>query len=171
MPLSRLPVRERSSANPRNDYPESNKSPCRSVPSVANGPQKQNHSPRPRNSRKTFSTRKSHPFPAPQRPIVPDPVLPVSACSFTQSCRGCLQSKPAGEVIDSWYCLSFAPPWAKVEKSCCKLHTPVLRGRPTLVPPAQGEGSALVHKTAHPDIHHHAQRQKREQHGRTAVTH
>jgi hypothetical protein len=26
--------------------------------------------------------------------------LPVSACSFTQSCRGCLQSKPAGEVID-----------------------------------------------------------------------
>ncbi len=25
---------------------------------------------------------------------------PIPACSFIQSCRGCLQSKPAGEVID-----------------------------------------------------------------------
>jgi hypothetical protein len=32
--------------------------------------------------------------------------LPVSACSFTQSCRGCLQSKPAGEVIDSFLLLN-----------------------------------------------------------------
>ena len=69
---------------------------------------------------------------------------------------GCLQSKPAGEVIDSATCLSR-------QSSGESENTTQLVAA---VPP-----ECLVHKAAHTHVHHDAQRQEGEQHRRSAVTH
>lgn len=73
---------------------------------------------------------------------------PVPACSFTQSCRGRLQSKPAGEVIDPTRL-----PYSKCEQE----------GKTWLM--------YLVHESAHAHIHHNAQCHKGEQNRRPTVTH
>jgi hypothetical protein len=89
--------------------------------------------------------------------------LPVSACSFTQSCRGCLQSKPAGEVIDN-ACLSYA--------TATESEKPIATGTAAICTTVSTAMLvALVHKPAHTDVHNHAQRQEGKQHRRSAVTH
>ncbi len=61
---------------------------------------------------------------------------------------------------------------AKIDNYAVQL--PCLRiqpSSPALEPPNCNAAPGSVHKSAHPDVHHNAQRQKRKQHGRSAITH
>jgi len=114
----------------------------------------------PRSQRQTTMELRFRPIPGRSVPSIDSAAwgLPVSACSFTQSCRGCLQSKPAGEVIDNKHLSYPIPAESNNFDAYCLVQTCVLPSR-------------LVHKTAHADVHNNTQRQKGEQHRRPAVTH